>query len=132
LTVCRRPGQGIYLKRQLKDKLIEHKQFIVKHGEDMPEIRNWNGTTYNEYTRAYRNCAGTRRRRQGPACDDEVIQPAISGLPSWNSSDRGSRRAYRELLVTTSGLNEGISGAILYDETIRQQKRMVLLCQGNR
>jgi fructose-bisphosphate aldolase class I len=32
------------------------------------------------------------------------------------------RRAYRELLVTTPGLAESISGAILYDETIRQQK----------
>lgn len=32
-----------------------------------------------------------------------------------------ARRAYRELLVTTSGLGEFISGAILYDETIRQQ-----------
>jgi fructose-bisphosphate aldolase class I len=33
------------------------------------------------------------------------------------------RHAYRELIVTTSGLDESISGAILYDETIRQQKR---------
>ncbi len=31
-----------------------------------------------------------------------------------------ARRAYRELLVTTPGLAEGISGAILFDETIRQ------------
>jgi fructose-bisphosphate aldolase, class I len=34
-----------------------------------------------------------------------------------------SRRAYRELLITTPQLGESISGAILYDETIRQQTR---------
>jgi fructose-bisphosphate aldolase class I len=33
------------------------------------------------------------------------------------------RRAYRELLITTPGLNKFISGAILYDETIRQQTK---------
>lgn len=33
------------------------------------------------------------------------------------------RRDYRELLVTTPGLNEAISGAILFDETIRQQTK---------
>ena len=33
-----------------------------------------------------------------------------------------ARRAYRELIVTTPGLGECISGVILYDETIRQQK----------
>src|ERR1017187_9952056 len=34
-----------------------------------------------------------------------------------------ARRAYRELIITTPGLGESISGAILYDETIRQQKK---------
>jgi fructose-bisphosphate aldolase class I len=34
-----------------------------------------------------------------------------------------ARRAYRELIVTTPSLGECISGAILYDETIRQQKK---------
>jgi fructose-bisphosphate aldolase class I len=33
-----------------------------------------------------------------------------------------ARRAYREMIVTTPGLGECIGGAILYDETIRQQK----------
>jgi len=34
-----------------------------------------------------------------------------------------ARRTYRELIVTAPGLGECISGAILYDETIRQQKK---------
>ena len=43
-TIDRLPqtgDKGIYLKQQLKDKLIEHKQYINKYGEDLPEIRNW-------------------------------------------------------------------------------------------
>jgi fructose-bisphosphate aldolase class I len=34
-----------------------------------------------------------------------------------------ARRAYRELILTTPGLGESISGVILYDETIRQSKK---------
>jgi hypothetical protein len=33
-----------------------------------------------------------------------------------------AHRQYRDLIVNTPGLNESISGAILYDETIRQKK----------
>jgi fructose-bisphosphate aldolase class I len=33
-----------------------------------------------------------------------------------------ARRSYREWIVTAPGLGESISGAILYDETIRQHK----------
>ena len=43
-TIARLPqtgDKGIYLKQQLKDKLIEHKTYIDTNGQDLPEIRNW-------------------------------------------------------------------------------------------
>ncbi len=33
--------KGLALKRQLQARLIEHRQYIRQHGQDMPEIRNW-------------------------------------------------------------------------------------------
>jgi xylulose-5-phosphate/fructose-6-phosphate phosphoketolase len=33
--------EGANLKRQLNDKLIEHKQYIRRYGQDLPEIRSW-------------------------------------------------------------------------------------------
>ncbi|MDP9091142.1 MAG: phosphoketolase family protein [Pseudomonadota bacterium] len=35
-------SRGDHLKQRLQDKLVDHKQYIRKHGEDMPEIKNWN------------------------------------------------------------------------------------------
>ena len=51
-----------------------------------------------------------------PTCNKRF---AKLGIPETEET----RRAYRELIVTTPGLGECISGAILYDETIRQRKK---------
>jgi fructose-bisphosphate aldolase, class I len=50
-------------------------------------------------------------------------------------SNEENRRAYREMLFSTPGLGEYVSGVILFDETIRQKtskgKRMVDLLRDN-
>jgi fructose-bisphosphate aldolase class I len=51
-----------------------------------------------------------------PTCNKRF---ALLGIPQTVEA----RRAYRELIVTTPDLGDCISGAILYDETIRQQKK---------
>ena len=33
--------RAAYAKQAIRDKLIEHKQYIARHGEDMPEIQQW-------------------------------------------------------------------------------------------
>ncbi|MDP2903998.1 MAG: phosphoketolase family protein [Methylovulum sp.] len=39
--VPRLRNNAVYLKQYIRDKLIDHKQYIYKYGEDMPEIQNW-------------------------------------------------------------------------------------------
>jgi fructose-bisphosphate aldolase class I len=51
-----------------------------------------------------------------PTCNKRFEK---AGIPQ----NEETRRCYRELIVTTPGLGECISGAILFDETIRQQKK---------
>ena len=39
--VPRLQAQAAHIKQQMRDKLIEHTQYIHRFGEDMPEIREW-------------------------------------------------------------------------------------------
>ena len=43
-TIKRLPqlgNRGTFLIQLMRDKLVEHRQYITAHGEDMPEIREW-------------------------------------------------------------------------------------------
>jgi fructose-bisphosphate aldolase class I len=51
-----------------------------------------------------------------PTCNKRF---AALGIPQTEEM----RRSYRELIITTPGLAESISGVILYDETIRQHQK---------
>jgi fructose-bisphosphate aldolase, class I len=49
-----------------------------------------------------------------PTCNKRFVKLGIPQTPEL-------RRDYREMIVSTAGLNESISGAILFDETVHQQ-----------
>lgn len=51
-----------------------------------------------------------------PTCDKRFAEHNIPMTVEY-------RQAYREMIITTPGLGDSISGAILYDETIRQSTR---------
>jgi xylulose-5-phosphate/fructose-6-phosphate phosphoketolase len=34
-------SRAAYLRQYLQHKLIDHKEYVTQHGEDMPEIKNW-------------------------------------------------------------------------------------------
>jgi len=60
-VIDRVPGLGAraaYAQQAIREKLIEHKQYIAKYGEDMPDIRDW---TWSPAT------AGRRRRGKSAA-----------------------------------------------------------------
>jgi xylulose-5-phosphate/fructose-6-phosphate phosphoketolase len=49
-------ARAAYAKQAIRDKLIEHKQYISKHGEDMPEIAGW---TWEQRAPASRRAGST-------------------------------------------------------------------------
>ncbi len=52
-VIGRVPKLGVhaaYTRQWLQDKLIEHREYITRHGIDMPEIRDWRWGDYQEKT----------------------------------------------------------------------------------
>jgi xylulose-5-phosphate/fructose-6-phosphate phosphoketolase len=66
-VIDRVPGLGpraAYAQQANREKLIEHKQYIGRYGEDMPDIRDWTWSPAAAgQRRRGKSAAGPRRRR---------------------------------------------------------------------
>jgi xylulose-5-phosphate/fructose-6-phosphate phosphoketolase len=66
-VIDRVPGLGAgaaYAQQAIREKLIEHKQYIGKYGEDMPDIRGWAWSPAPARKRPRgKSVAGSRRKR---------------------------------------------------------------------
>jgi xylulose-5-phosphate/fructose-6-phosphate phosphoketolase len=43
-VIDRVPGlaaRSAHLRQRVRDKLVEHREYVTRHGEDLPEVRNW-------------------------------------------------------------------------------------------
>ena len=38
-------SKAAYTEQWIRDRLIDHREYICEHGEDLPEIRDWQWTS---------------------------------------------------------------------------------------
>ena len=48
-------ARAAYAKQAIRDKLTEHKEFICRHGDDMPEITDWKWGGHAKATKGARS-----------------------------------------------------------------------------
>jgi xylulose-5-phosphate/fructose-6-phosphate phosphoketolase len=67
-VIDRVPGlarRAAYVQQAIREKLIDHKQYIAKYGEDMPEIREWAWRCdFSETAARRKNVRQSRRTRR--------------------------------------------------------------------
>ena len=88
--------RAAYAKQEIRDKLIDHRQYICRYGDDMPEIKNWTwgrGQRQGRDLDRGRQCL--RRRRASPAASPKRHPRSLS-------TAAGSGRA-RRVWVTCPG-----------------------------
>ena len=80
---------GAHFKQFLRDKLVEHKQYVREHGDDMPEVKNWSlAVLTNEDPRAQ---FGFQQSEDLPLRDRRNSSRRSAGLPVGRQ-DRMARR----------------------------------------
>jgi len=61
-----------YIKQHIRDKLIDHKNYVREHGEDMPEVRDWR---WSPTERANVAPASESARRRGAPRGGDGVRP---------------------------------------------------------
>ena len=82
-------ARAAYAKQAIRDKLIEHKQYIARHGEDMPEIAGW--TWGREAASGGRPLDGGRQRLRGGNAAVNLFATRY-GKTEWSLSGRHTDR----------------------------------------
>jgi xylulose-5-phosphate/fructose-6-phosphate phosphoketolase len=63
MAECRSSGpRAAYAQQAIREKLIEHNQYIARRGEDMPEIRDWRWSVGTPAKRSSVRLAASRRK----------------------------------------------------------------------
>ncbi|HTL89385.1 MAG TPA: phosphoketolase family protein, partial [Leptolyngbya sp.] len=69
---------GAYVKQIARDKLTQHKRYIVQHGKDMPEVENWKWQYYtqqNASTNAEKTVIPQTQSGSSVQGDDDTAKP---------------------------------------------------------
>jgi xylulose-5-phosphate/fructose-6-phosphate phosphoketolase len=62
--VARLGPRAAYVQQATREKLIDHKQYIARYGEDMPEIRDWAWNASPSVKRSPARRGGASRRKR--------------------------------------------------------------------
>ena len=83
-------SRAAYAKQAVRDKLLEHKEYIAKYGEDMPEITDWQWGRVEGGNEA-ENHDGGRQRLGCRARDASLADPARRRGARRNTRHPGRR-----------------------------------------
>ena len=75
--------RAAYAKQAIRDKLLEHKEYIAKYGDDLPEIAGWNWGQRGAAAHAARPRKGTTSRRTMGAGEHALL---LSLMSPWSES----------------------------------------------
>jgi len=88
--------RAAYAKQEIRDRLIDHREYIRRYGDDMPEIKNWTWGRQGAAAGATSASPIARLRRAAAAASGLRMSPATSAAIS--SARLLPPRSYRSML----------------------------------